>query len=550
MSEVAARFILDAMPGKQMGVDAELSAGLINEEQARRRRRQIEAEADFYGAMDGASKFLRGDAVAAIVILVVNIFGGLYVGLVQYGWPLSETVDLFTRLTIGDGLVTQIPAFIVSVAAAMMVSRGTARGNLGETMLSQVFSRPVVLVITAAFLAMLGFTSLPKGPLLLMGVGCGGLAWVLSRREQDAPPPSSEGSEGKPAAVTTAGTGQNVNELLLIDAMRLELGFALVSLTDASADGGLLRRIATMRKQIASEMGLIVPPIHIRDNLDLEARGYAIFIRGSKVASGRLYPNQLLAVGGDEESVQLMGRPTNEPIFGASAMWINQSQRGQAEAAGYTVVSGGEALMTHLNEVVKRHAPELLSRQRVVRLLENLKATEANLVQEVTSKLTYAQIQKVLQNLLSERVSIRNMETILEALCDSASRSTQVEALTEDVRAAMAGSMCQALCDANGKLPCVGLRPELEEELGAYVSEEPRWSAASIPPELARKVALVVSGELARLQRQGRPPVVICSPPLRPALSKLLKPSLPEAVVLGYNEIDSVEVESVATVGI
>lgn len=557
ISEVAARFILDAMPGKQMAVDSELSSGAIDAAQARQKRATIAREADFYGAMDGASKYLRGDAIAAILILGVNIIGGLYVGLMQYGWSLSETANLFTRLTIGDGLVTQIPAFIMSLAAAMMVSRSNTQSNLGEEVVSQLTSRPVAIAITAGFLGLLALTSLPKAPLLLIGAGCGGLAWMLrgrqgtqSQGQQNEFGQTVEGGEGPAGQIQPGQPAQNVKELLAMDAIQLEMGFALVGLVDSPEKGGMLQRISALRKQIATELGFIVPSIRIRDNMDLAARSYAITIRGVKVASGQLHPNQLLAVGGENVDGSLMGRKAVEPAFGGEAVWISPSQHRQAEAMGYTVIGCDEVLLAHLAEVIRLHAAELLNRQQVVTLLENLKAAEANLVGEVASKLTYAQIQKVLQNLLRERVSIRNLETILEALCDSSCQTSAVEELTEDVRSALGKSLCQGLAGEDGKLAAVCLSSELEEELGEYVAEAPRWGAANVPAELSSKVTKVIAEELAHLRKLGRRPVVVCAPQLRVMVRRLISASLPEAAVLGYNEIDSVEVQPVASVGI
>jgi flagellar biosynthesis protein FlhA len=547
ISEVAARFVLDAMPGKQMAIDSELSSSMITQDEARQRRAAVTREADFYGAMDGASKFLRGDAVAALLILGVNIVGGLVVGLVQYGWSPAETADLFTRLTIGDGLVTQIPAFIVSVATALMVSRSTSESNLGEDVVSQMTARPVALAITAGFLGLLAFTSLPKGPMLLLAIGCGGLAWLLSRRQRADVAAQAADAETRQSAAPQAT--QNIKDLLAQDTMRVELGFALVGLVDPTRKGGLLGRVAAIRQQIAGELGMLVPPIRIRDNMDLEARQYVILIRGAKVAGGKLYPNQLLAVGGERSSGQLMGRAATEPASGTSALWITPSQAELAERMGYSVLDSADVLMAHLAEIVRRHASELLSRQQVVSLLDNLKATEANLVAEVTAKLTYSQIQKVLQNLLREKVSIRDLETILESLCEAAAHTSQVEALTEEARAALGRSMCQGLCDEQGRLRCISLSGELEEELGAYVAEGSRWTASRIPPEVGARVLKDVTAQVARLREQGRRPVVICAPQLRLSLRKLMEASLSEAVVLGYNEIESVEVDSIASVG-
>ena len=552
ISEVAARFVLDAMPGKQMSIDADLAAGLIGEDEARARRDRIAREADLYGAMDGAAKFLRGDAVAAVLITLINILGGLYVGMVQYGWGLSQTVSLFTRLTIGDGLATQVPAFLVSVAAALIVTRSTSRSNLGEDVISQLVSRPAVLVIAAVFLGALALTSLPKVPLLTLGVGCVALAAVLSRRRASREAEAPDGNPGVRGAGAPRPETEthHIKQLLTVDAMRVELGYALVRLVDRTRGGDLLDRIAAVRRRIALELGLIVPPIRILDNLGLEARGYVIKVRGAKVASGRLYPKQLLAIAGRRTVGPLLGREVPEPTFGHPGVWINPSQREQAERMSYTVVEPSGVVAMHLSEVVRRHACELLSRERVAGMLDHLRSTAPSLVEELRAKLKVGQVQKVLQNLLRERVPIRDLEAILEALCEAADRADDAEALRERVRERLGRTLSQQYCDETGKLWCVSLEPGLEETMDAHVSPDGRRSAAMIPPELGERISRAVGEAVTALQRQGRRPVVLCSPHVRPAMRRLIAPSLPDAAVLGYNEIDSVEVQSVESVGI
>ena len=350
-------------------------------DEARRRRDTVAREADFYGAMDGASKFLRGEAVAAVLILVVNAIGGLVVGLTQYHWPLAETADLFARLTIGAGLVMLIPALLLAVAAALIVSRSNAETDLGRQVISQLTARPVALAITAALLGVLALTSLPKLPVLLLGGGCLGLALLLGRRRAAAAP--QEPATAAPSGSARAPAGQNVRDLLAVDAMRIELGFGLIALVEPAGprgaaesgrDGGMLARVATLRRKIAAELGLIVPPIRIRDNMEMDSRAYAIYIRGTKVASGRLYPQELLAVGPAEAAGALMGRVTSEPASGAWAMWISPSQRDQAEVAGYAVADSTEVLSAHLEETIHQHASELLTRQRMAELLDHLKS--------------------------------------------------------------------------------------------------------------------------------------------------------------------------------
>jgi len=549
ISEVAARFVLDAMPGKQMAIDADLASGAITQAEARQRRERIANEAELYGAMDGASKFIRGDAVAAMLITGINILGGLYVGMMQYGWNLSQSASLFTRLTIGDGLVTQIPAFLVSVAAALVVTRRSSRTNLGEEVLSQLGSRPVVLMITAAFLGALSLTSLPKGPLLTLGVGCIGLAALLTRRNRaDVQADTASDSGGATSGAETMN--QNVEQLLAVDPVRIELGYALVRLVDAEHGGDLLERIAVLRRQLAMELGLVVPPIRIRDNLGLDARGYVIKIRGAKVAGTRLYPNQLLAVAGEFVTGKILGREVEEPAFGTPAVWISPSQRDQAERLNYTVIDPAAIVVTHLAEVIRRHAQVLLSRQRVVELLDGLRKSAGDLVAEVTDKLNVGQIQKVLQALVRERVSIRDLETILEALCESAEIADDVDTLVEQVRQHIARTISQQYCDADGKLWCVSVAPSLEATLQAHIGPSGRPVPSAVPAELAARVGREMGDALARLRQRGRAEVVLCSPDVRTTIQQLIAPAIPEAAVLGYNEIESVEVHSMESVGI
>lgn len=542
VSEVAARFVLDAMPGRQMAIDSDLSSGLIGNDEARSRRQNIARQADFYGAMDGASKFLRGDAIAAIIITLVNILGGLYVGVVQYGWEWSQTVDLFTRLTIGDGLVTQIPAFIVAISAALIVTRSAAKVHFGEEVLTQLLSRPIVLGITAVFLGALSLTSLPKIPLLMLAVGCIGLAWMLTRHQGVVKPNADSPISGDQR--------EDFHKLLTIDPLRVEVGYALVPMIDPSAGGDVLERIGALRRQMAKELGLIVPNIRVRDNMRMDSHEYALIVRGQKVAWGQLYPRKLLAVATENVTGRVVGIDTIEPVFSTPAVWINPDQRNHAEEMNYTVIEPLGMLLTHLAEIIRRSAPDLVSRQQVVRLLENLKPTASSLVKEVSSKLRVSQIQKVLQALLRERVTIRDLETILEVLDDHADQGDAVDVLTEHVRRRVRHTLTEPHCDGDGKLWCVTLDENLEETIGQYIENTAGGTVITAPPELARTISRVVVDGLAHLRRRSRRSVVLCSAPVRPAVRQLLAPAMPEVTVLGYNEIGSVEIESVATVGI
>lgn len=543
ISEVAARFVLDAMPGKQMAIDADLNAGLIRDQEARRRRAEVAQEADFYGAMDGASKFIRGDAIAALLIVIVNILGGLYVGMVRYGWGAGETANLFVRLAIGNGLAAQVPALVVSVSAALLVSRGTRRTNLSKEVIGQLTGRPVVLAIAAAFLAALMLTSLPKAPLFMLGVGCAGLAWIFSRRRS-----SEQDGDGEVEAPVQADTA--MEELPPVDTMRIELGFSLLRLVGEDRQGDLLARIAALRREVAEELGFLTPAVKIRDNMRLDPHSYAVMIRGAKVASGRLYPAQLLAIATANVKGRLIGRQSEDPAFGSPAVWISPTQRDRAEMMGYTVVEPADVLLTHLGQIIRRHAAELLSRRQVVGLLDNLRTTAPDLVKEVTDKLRVGHIQQVLQNLLGERVSIRDLETVLEALGEAAARTDRMDVQIEQVRGRLARTLTQHYCCDDGKLWCVSLDADLEDSFAACAGRDDGAGAACVPPELATRITDAVVGGLSRLQAQGRPQVVLCSPSVRAGIRELIVSSAPEAAVLAYNEVESAEVQSVASIGI
>jgi flagellar biosynthesis protein FlhA len=545
ISEVAARFTLDGMPGKQMAIDADLNAGLINDVEARRRRDAISREADFYGAMDGASKFVRGDAIAGIVIILVNIVGGLAVGMLQYGWSIGDSAHLFTRLTIGDGLVSQIPAFIISIGAGLIVTRSTARTNLGEELLSQLTARPIALVIAAFFLLTLMVTGLPRIPLLLMATALGGMAYVITQGQK------------KQVATVAAEAARNarpkesgkVEEMLGVDPMQLEVGYGLVRLVDTSQGGDLLERIANLRRQIATEMGLLVPPIRIRDNMQLEANTYVLKIRDVQVARGQVVPGQYLAMDSGAATGRLLGEATKEPAFGLPAVWISPDQKDRAEMLNYTVVDATTVLATHLTEIIRQHGHRLLTREQVNRLLETMKEKSPHLVQEVIPDLVKpGQLQKVLGNLLRERVPIRDLETILETLGDWIGRTDDLDVLTEYVRHALARTICQQYRDGEGRLWCVTLDPGMEDTINAHIERSERGTMMTIPPQVARDLVQSIAEQLQRLVAGGHPPVVLCSPPVRAPVRRLLEPSLPNVAVLGYNEIDGVQVESMSMV--
>jgi flagellar biosynthesis protein FlhA len=549
ISEVAARFTLDAMPGKQMAIDADLNAGIINESEARKRRSDIAQEADFYGAMDGASKFVRGDAVAGIIITFVNVLGGLYVGMFEHGWGLLDCLSLYTKLTIGDGLVSQVPAFIVSLAAGLIVTRTSSKSNLGDEFLSQVFAKPKALIIAAAFLGLLLFTGLPRGPLIIIGSCCGGLAYTLNRGSVKA----AKVAAGKEREKLSKKEPEKVEKLLDLDAMELEVGYGLVRLVDAAKGGDLLERISLIRRQIAIDLGIIVPPVRIRDNMQLGANDYAVKLKGQTIGKGVTYPEQFLAMDNGATSGAIAGAvQTTEPAFGLPAYWITESQRSQAELLNYTVVEATAVVATHLTELIKSHAHELLTRQDVKNLLDHLKVRVPALVEEVIpTQIKPGELQKVMQNLLRERVPVRDLETILETLGDYAARTKDLEILTEYVRHALARTICKQYVDEKDRLWCVTLDPALEELINGHLERSDRGTTNTMPPVTAQKITQQIVTRSGEMTQAGRSAVLLCGPQIRASVRKMIEPGAPQLAVLGYNEIvPEVAVEAVALVGL
>jgi len=534
IAEVAARFTLDAMPGKQMAIDADLSAGLINEEEARRRRDNITREADFYGAMDGASKFVRGDAIAGVVITIVNILGGIFVGMVEKDLGLMQSLDVFTKLTIGDGLVTQIPAFLVSIAAGMIVTRSAAKSNMGEELLGQLLSRPIALLLAAGFLAVLLFTPLPKMPLVMLGLGVGGLGSVLigQTRKQD--------TKAQQAKAAKPREPEPIETCLNVDAMELEVGYGLIKLVDKKQGGDLLDRIGNLRRQIAQDLGIIVPPIRIRDNVQLEPNQYQVKLRGAPIAKDALMPAHLLAIDSGAVSERMHGIEAKEPAFGLPALWIPEAERAAAEHRNYTVVETSSVLGTHLTELIRRHAAELLTRQEVNRLIDNLKERCPKLVEEIIpDQLKMGDVQAVLQHLLRERVPIRDLETILETIGDWAARTKDPDILAEYARNALARTLCEQHRDDDNVIHTITLDPGLEDAITAHVERSDRGAFLSMPPAMASKIVQSIQQQVESISARlgGRQPVLLTSPQVRTWARRLIESALPNVAVMGYNEV-------------
>ena len=551
ISEVAARFTLDAMPGKQLAIDADLNAGLINEQEARHRRKQISREADFYGAMDGASKFVRGDAIAGIIIILVNIIGGLILGYAQYRMSLTDAVSVFTRLTIGDGLVTQIPALIISLAAGLLITRNTAEGNMGKDVLGQIAGNVKVLYISAAFLLLLLPSGLPKPVLVLASAAAGVLAWSIDRsRTRTAKVAASKDAERKPEEPKV----ERARNLLSVDPMELEIGYGLIAQVDQSRGGNLLGRIGMIRDQVAMDQGLVVPPIRIRDNMQLGADEYVVKLRGTPIARWQVKPDHCLAMesglGDSRGDERLQGTPTTEPAFGMPATWIPEAEKARAEALGHTVVDVTSVIATHLTEIIRSHAAELLTREEVSNLISRLKEKSPALVGEIIPEvLKVGDVQRILQNLLRERVSIRDFESVLETLGDMAPKVKDPEVLTEYVRNSLARSICQQHRAADGKIHAVTLDPSLEDFIANAIEHTDRGSYLTLSPEMAGGIVGQIAGKIEALVAQGYSPVILCAPQVRLQVRRMLEARLPQAVVVSYNEIvKEVPVESHGTV--
>lgn len=564
ISEVAARFTLDGMPGKQMAIDADLNAGLIDEKEARSRRDRISQEADFYGAMDGAAKFVRGDAVAGVIITLVNIVGGFAVGAFEKGWSIAESIEVFSRLTIGDGLVSQLPAFVISIAAGLIVTRSSGRQDLGTELTTQLTSRLPALGITSVFMAGMALTGLPMVPMLLASAVIGAMAWsggrkVKKRLAQEAHETAKKRQPGPPP----------VEDMLQVDTLELEVGYALVRMVDQAQGGDLLDRISMIRRQLAGELGLVMPPVRIRDNMQLQPHEYHIKVRGSSVADGTVYPGQFLAMDSglaDRDKAPLQGTKTREPAFGLLATWIDAGQKQRAEALNYTVVDGTSVLATHITEVVKNHASELLNREETNNLITQLKHKAPKLHDEVfagdSPAVKPGDLQKILQNLLRERVSIRDLESIVETLGDWIGRTKDIDVLTEYVRNALRRSICNQYMEMVSaqdssaqearpvaKLFCVSLDPALEDQIAGFIDRGVEGTTMTMPPAVANRITSAMVQELQRLIQGGHQPVVLASPQVRAQVRRLLEPHLPNAAVLGYNEVSKgVEVESVGLV--
>ncbi len=535
-AEVAARFTLDAMPGKQMSIDSDLSNGLITETEARTRREEIRKEADFYGAMDGASKFVQGDVKVGIVITLVNIIGGFIIGMVQRGEPFELAVRTYTLLSIGDGLVSQIPSLLITTATGIIVTRAASNENLGDQLGAQLGSQPRALYITAGALGVaILIPGFPKIPLILLSAGMASLAYFLTQAQDEAK--EHEAIEAKEASVKDSKP-ESVLPLIQVDPLEVEIGYNLIPLVDPEQGGTLLDRITNIRRRSALDMGLIVPPIRIRDNMELEPEVYSILIKGVEVATGALQVGKLMAMDSGDIKEKIDGVEFIEPVFNLNAIWIEPDNRDYAESKGYTVVDCPTIVATHLTEIIKRHADEILGREEVQKLINNIKNDYPAVVKEIDEKMKLGEIQKVLQNLLRERVSIRNMVTILETLATYADYTREPGVLTEYVRAALSRQITGAYLAEDNVLSVITVDPEIENIIRESIHEDPvEGRIAGMDPDTHGIIITSLLEAYQRASKMGFTPVYLVSPQIRSVMFALLEREVQAPVVLAYNEI-------------
>ncbi|MBP2640089.1 MAG: flhA [Firmicutes bacterium] len=550
VAEVAARFTLDAMPGKQMSIDADLNAGLITDNEARQRRKNIQREADFYGAMDGASKFVKGDAIAAIVIILINIVGGFFIGMVSRNMDVLQALQTYTLLTVGEGLVNQIPALLISTATGIVVTRAASESNLGQDIVNQLFTNPRIFFTVSAVLLILGLVpGLPGIPFIVLSVLAFTIAFILRKTARSAA--ATQVNQQEQQEKEEVRKPENIISLLQVDPMELEIGYSLIPIVNASQGGDLLDRIVMIRRQCALELGLIVPTIRIRDNIQLKPNVYLIKLKGVEIARGELLLDHYLAMNSGNASEEISGISTNEPAFGLPAIWIKEIDREQAEMNGYTVVDPVSVLATHLTEVIKTHAAEIIGRQEVQTLVDAIKQHNPAVVDElIPHLLSLGDIQKVLANLLRERISIRDMKSILETLADYAPVTKDQEILTEYVRQGLVRQISQQYA-MNNTLTCITVDPQLENKISASVQRTEHGSYVAFEPILMQKLIANLNIELSKLTNLGYQPIVLTSPAVRLYFRKLTERIVSNLVVLSYAEVEAkVEVQAVGMVSI
>lgn len=552
VSEVSARFTLDAMPGKQMSIDADLNAGLIDEQTAKQRRLDLQSEADFYGSMDGASKFVKGDAVAGIIVTVINIVGGIVIGITQLNMDIGQAAQTFVKLTVGDGLVSQVPALLISVAAGILVTRSGSKDNFGKTVSTQLTAFPAAVGIGSIILFALAIVpSMPFLPFGLAGASAGVLAYLLYKEDAKKQEHAII-QEEEEIIEQERREPENVMNLVNVEPMEVEIGYGLIPLADESNGGDLLQRIASVRRQCAIEMGIVVQPIRIRDNLQLKTNQYVVKIRGTVIASSELMPTMLLSMDPSGDGMELPGIKTIEPTFGLPAVWINKDQKEEAEIRGLTVVDPITVMATHLTETIKAHSYELLGRQEVKMLVDNIKEKYSAVVEELIPDLmTVGELQKVLQNLLREKVPIKDMVTIMESLADNSRNTKDIELLTEYVRFALARTICNQIVDDNRVVTVVTLSPQIEEIVSANTQKSMQGSFPAVDPDTTTRILEKIRETIDRVYFYNNQPVILVSPNIRPVFRKLIEMVYPHIMVLSLNEIpNDVEIRTEGVVSL
>ncbi len=550
VSEVSARFTLDAMPGKQMAIDADLNAGIIDQDEARRRREDVSQEADFYGSMDGASKFVRGDAIAGILILFINIIGGLAIGMVQHGMRFSGALENYTSLTIGDGLVAQIPSLVLSTAAAIMVTRVSQRQDMGAQILKQLFGAPRALAVTAGVMGIMGLIpGMPNVAFLTLAAIAGTAAWMIMQKQRQ----QAVTAEQAPAVsqeATPEPRELSWDDVTPVDVIGLEVGYRLIPMVDKKQGGQLINRIKGVRKKLSQELGFLVPAVHIRDNLSLAPNVYRISLMGTTIAESEVHPERDLAINPGQVYGKLEGIAGKDPAFGLDAVWIEQGQREHAQTLGYTVVDASTVIATHLSQLLQTHAHELLSYEDVQQLLDKLKLSAPRLVEDlVPDRLPLSVIHKVLQNLLQEKVPVRDIRTIAETLAEQASVSQDSGVLTAAVRVALGRAIIQQINDLQEELTVITLDPALEQLL-QQSAQSGSGEAVGLEPGLADRMLKALAEHARQQELNGLPAVLLVPAPLRPVLARFVRHGMPELHILSYNEVpDSMRIKVVATVG-
>jgi len=537
VAEVSARFTLDAMPGKQMSIDADLNAGVIDDATARQRREDLQSEADFYGSMDGANKFVKGDAIAGIIITLINIIGGIIIG-VMNGTSIQEAAALYTQLTVGDGLVSQLPALLISTASGILVTRAGNSENFGKTFTSQLTAFPIAMaIVSIAMLSLALIPSMPKIPFVLTAVSFGYLSFVLIKEERKKEEMAIAQVEEEHTELERKEP-ENVMNLISVEPMEVEIGYGLIPLADESTGGDLLQRIASVRRQCAIEMGIIVQPIRIRDNLQLKTNEYVIKIRGTVVASSELMPSMLLCMDPTGDNTKIEGIRTIEPTFNLPAVWINIDKREEAEIQGLTVVDPTTVMVTHLTETIKAHSYELLGRQEVQLIVDNTRERYSAVVDELIPDLmTIGELQKVLQNLLREKVPIKDMVTIMESLADNSRLTKDIELLTEYVRFALARVICNQIIDETRTVTVATLSPQIEEIIAANTQKSTQGSFPAVDPDTTTRILECIRDVMDRINFYNNQPVILVSPNIRPVFRKLIEMVYPHIMVVSLNEI-------------